>query len=185
MFHGSVTPCSLMNSFVFSSVMNHWYLVQFKPNSHRLAERNLNRQGFVTFLPMQETTRRKVSRFVSNLKPVFPGYIFVSVKSDHAPWRKISSTIGVSRLVSFGDKPKPLPPQLISGLMFRCDKAGKILPLKKFNKGDRFELLSGPFANFIATLESIDQEQRIWVLIDFMGQRTRMKMASDQLKLAN
>ena len=165
--------------------MNDWYLVQFKPNSYRLAERNLNRQGFATFSPMQESTRRKVSRFVSNLKPAFPGYIFVSVKSDHAQWRKISSTIGVSRLVSFGGKPQPIPPQLISGLMLRCDKDGKISPLKKINKGDRFELLSGPFANFIVTLESIDQEQRICVLIDFMGQRTRMRVGSDQLKLAN
>jgi len=74
--------------------MNQWYLIQFKPNSHRLAERNLHRQGFDTFLPMQKITRRKGSRFVSDLKPLFPGYMFVSVNSDLAPWRTINSTIG-------------------------------------------------------------------------------------------
>ena len=89
--------------------MNQWYLIQFKPNSHRLAERNLQRQGFETFLPMQKITRRKASRFVSDLKPLFPGYMFVSVNSDLAPWRSINSTIGVSKLVSFEGKPKPLP----------------------------------------------------------------------------
>jgi hypothetical protein len=62
--------------------MNQWYLIQFKPNSHRVAERNLHRQGFQTFLPMQKITRRKASRFVSDLKPLFPGYMFVSVDSD-------------------------------------------------------------------------------------------------------
>ena len=61
--------------------MNDWYLIQLKPNSHRLAERNLNRQGFETFLPMQKITRRKASRFVSDLKPLFPGYMFVSVNA--------------------------------------------------------------------------------------------------------
>ena len=89
--------------------MNQWYLIQFKPNSHRLAERNLLRQGFETFLPMQKITRRKASRFVSDLKPLFPGYMFVSVNSDLAPWRTINNTIGVSKLVSFEGKPKPLP----------------------------------------------------------------------------
>lgn len=165
--------------------MNHWYLIQFKSNSHRLAERNLHSQGFETFLPMQKTTRRKASRFVNDLKPLFPGYMFVSVNSDLAPWRKINSTIGVYRLVSFEGKPKPVPQQLVTGLMLCCDTAGKILSLKKFNKGDIFELLTGPFATFIVTLESIDQEQRIWVLMDFMGQRTRMQVASDQLHLTN
>ena len=164
--------------------MSQWYLIQFKPNSHRLAERNLQRQGFETFLPMQKITRRKASRFVSDLKPLFPGYMFVSVNSDLAPWRSINSTIGVSRLVSFEGKPKPLPLQLISGLMLRCDASGTLLPPKSLNEGDSVEMLTGPFANFIATVDTIDPEQRIWVLMDFMGQKTRMQVTSDQLQLA-
>lgn len=165
------------------TLMNHWYLIQFKPNSHRLAERNLLRQGFETFLPMQEVTRRKASRFVNDLRPLFPGYMFVSVNSENAPWRTINSTIGVSRLVSFDGQPKPLPLQLISGLMLRCDSMGRLLSPKTLNEGDSVELLSGPFANFIATIDAIDPEQRIWVLMDFMGQRTRMRVAADQLQL--
>ena len=164
--------------------MNQWYLIQFKPNSHRMAERNLHRQAFETFLPMQKITRRKASRFVSDLKPLFPGYMFVSVDSDLAPWRSINSTIGVSKLVSSEGKPKPLPLQLISGLMLRCDASGTLLPPKSLNEGDRVEMLTGPFTNFIATVDTIDPEQRIWVLMDFMGQKTRMQVATDQLQLA-
>ena len=164
--------------------MNHWYLIQFKPNSHRSAERNLHRQGFETFLPMQKVTRRKVSRFVSDLKPLFPGYMFVSVNSGLAPWRTINSTIGVSKLVSFEGKPKPLPLQLISGLMLRCDASGTLLSPKSLNEGDSVEMLTGPFANFIATVDRIDPEQRIWVLMDFMGQQTRIQVSANQLQLA-
>ena len=164
--------------------MNQWYLIQLKPNSHRQAERNLQRQGFETFLPMQKITRRKASRFVSDLKPLFPGYMFVSVNSELAPWRSINSTIGVSKLVSFEGKPKPLPLQLISGLMLRCHASGELLPPKSLNEGDSVELLTGPFANFIATVDTIDPEQRIWVLMDFMGQKTRMRVSADQLQLA-
>ena len=164
--------------------MNQWYLIQFKPNSHRMAERNLHRQGFETFLPMQKITRRKASRFVNNLKPLFPGYMFVSVNSELAPWRSINSTIGVSRLVSFEGKPKPLPLQLISGLMLRCDASGTLLPPKSLSAGDSVEMLTGPFTNFIATVDAIDPEQRIWVLMDFMGQKTRMQVTADQSQLA-
>ena len=164
--------------------MNQWYLIQFKPNSHRLAERNLHRQGFDTFLPMQKITRRKASRFVSDLKPLFPGYMFLSVNSELAPWRSINSTIGVSKLVSFEGKPKPLPLQLISGLMLRCDASGVLLSPKSLRAGDSVEMLTGPFANFIATVDTIDPEQRIWVLMDFMGQKTRMQVTADQLQIA-
>ena len=164
--------------------MNHWYLIQFKPNSNRLAERNLYRQGFETFLPMQKITRRKAFHFVSDLKPLFPGYMFVSVNADLAPWRTINSTIGVSKLVSFEGKPKQLPLLLISGLMLRCDASGTLLPPKSLNEGDSVEMLTGPFANFIATVDTIDPEQRIWVLMDFMGQKTRLQVTTDQMQLA-
>jgi len=164
--------------------MNQWYLIQFKPNSHRLAERNLHRQGFETFLPMQKITRRNASRFVSDLKPLFPGYMFVSVNPYLAPWRTINSTIGVSRLVSCEGKPKPLPLQLISGLKLRCDASGTLLPPKSLNEGDSVEMLTGPFTSFIATVEKIDPEQRIWILMDFMGQKARIQVTADQLQLA-
>lgn len=133
---------------------------------------------------MQKITRRKASRFVSDLKPLFPGYMFVSVNTELAPWRAINSTIGVSRLVSFEGRPKPLPLQLISGLMLRCDVSGVLPPPKSLSQGDHVEMLAGPFANFIATVDTIDPEQRIWVLMDFMGQKTRIQVIADQLQLA-
>ena len=110
--------------------------------------------------------------------------MFVSVNAEPAPWRTINSTIGVSKLVSFGGKPRPLPLQLISGLMLRCDTSGTLLPPKSLSEGDRVEMLTGPFASFIATVDTIDPDQRIWVLMDFMGHKTRMQVTADQLQLS-
>lgn len=164
--------------------MNHWYLIQFKPNSHHLAERNLHRQGFETFLPMHKTTRRKSSRFIDKLEPLFPGYMFTNVNTELAPWRRINSTIGVSRLVNFKGKPQPLPLQIVSGLMLRCDASGTLQPTKSLNEGDNVKMLAGPFANFLATVDTIDAEKRIWVLMDFMGQRTRVGVSADRLQVS-
>ena len=107
----------------------------------------------------------------------------MGANSENASWRTINSTIGVSRLVSFDGKPAALPQQFVFGLMQRCDTTGKILSPNSLNGGDNVELLTGPFAHFIATIDAIDPEQRIWVLMDVMGQRTRMRVTSDQLRL--
>jgi transcriptional antiterminator RfaH len=69
-------------------------------------------------------------------------------------------------------------------LMLRCDASGTLLLPKSLNEGDSVEMLTGPFANFVATVDTIDPEQRIWVLMDFMGQKTRMQVSSDQLQIA-
>ena len=160
-----------------------WFLLQYKPNSYRVALRNLHRQGFETFLPMQDITARKSSRFLLLSKPLFPGYMFVAFERDGGSWRQINSTTGVSRLVSFDGQPRELPLDLVSGLMLRCDASGRILPPAQLSTGDKVQVLSGPFANFIATVENIDERHRTWVLIDFMGRGTRMQVQSKQLKI--
>ena len=164
--------------------MKQGHLLQFKSNSHRLAVRNLKRQGFETFLPLQEITRHKGSRFTVDLRPLFPGYMFVGVELEVAPWRTINSTIGVSRLVSFANNYKPLPLNFISSLMLRCNEEGKLLPPKTLNAGDSVEVVNGPFVNFVATIEKIDAQQRVWILMELMGRGTRVKVQQEQLKLS-
>ena len=87
-----------------------WFLAQLKPNSHRIAEKNLRRQSFATFLPMQQETSRRNGRFVTTVKPLFPGYLFVALDTSAGGWHRVNNTYGVTRLVSFagnlaGEKP--------------------------------------------------------------------------------
>ena len=166
-----------------SNILKNWFLLQFKPNAHKLAERNLHRQGFETFLPLQEITDRKKAAFINNLKPLFPGYMFVTFNIHDAPWRKINNTMGVSKLVSFNSYPKPVPVDLVSGLMLRCDASGKLLPPEQLNKGDEVQFLNGPFANFVTTVEEIDAQQRVWVLMKLMGRSTRISVNIEGLKI--
>ena len=88
---------------------NSWYIVQFKPNSHKIAVRNLQRQGFETFLPTHEVTWRTVVKFETVIRPLFAGYMFVACEPETAPWQQINSTFGVSRMLSFSEGPKPIP----------------------------------------------------------------------------
>lgn len=90
-----------------------WFLAQLKPNSVKIAERNLKRQGFRTFLPVEEVTKRAKSKFVTAEQPMFPGYIFVAFNVTKGGWRAINSTNGITRLVSFGKDPAPVPLDII------------------------------------------------------------------------
>ncbi len=159
----------------------HWYLVQFKPNSHSIALRNLNRQGFETFLPMLSVTSRVGARFVSKSRPLFPGYLFVALDAGQGAWRKINSTYGVARIVSFAGQPSPVPNDLVAGLQARCDEAGVLTAASDLAPQDQVTLQKGPFSQFVATVESLDEDQRVWVLIDLMGQKTRINVAREDL----
>ncbi len=160
-----------------------WFLVQFKPNSHKIAERNLNQQGFQTFLPMQEQTKRAQSKFLTHMRPLFPGYLFVALDIGQGSWRSVNSTYGVTRLVSLGKEPTPVPLGLIAQLMLRCDREGKLLPPKLLKPGDQVTLTKGPFTDFVATIDSIAPEQRIWVLMELMGAQTRVAVSADDLRV--
>jgi len=160
-----------------------WFLAQLKPNCSQIADKNLLRQGFRTFLPMEEETRQRNGKFVIATRPLFPGYIFVAFDVARGLWRTVNSTYGITRLVSFGKEPAPVPLDLISQLMLRCDTSGKLLPPKLLKPGDQVTLTKGPFTNFVAEVEKIAPDQRVWVLMDIMGGQTRVAVQAEQLRV--
>ena len=160
-----------------------WFVLQFKSNSHHLAEKNLNRQGFETFLPLHETTSRRLSRFINTSKPLFPGYMFIRFDKAESEWHKINSTYGVSRIITFNSILKSIPTIFVDHLMERYDLSGKLIPIKKLRKGDQVTVLKGPFANFIATVEKYEADERICILMDLMGRKTKIQTPSDNLTL--
>jgi transcriptional antiterminator RfaH len=159
-----------------------WFVAQLKPNSHNIASRNLLRQGFKTFLPMEETTTKARGKFITATRPLFPGYCFVALDIALGGWRQINSTYGVSRLLSFGATPASVPRGMVESLMLRCDDTGKILPPEDLKPGDRVTLSKGPFASFIGTIERIAPDRRVWLLMDIIGGQTKVTTHADHLR---
>jgi transcriptional antiterminator RfaH len=162
-----------------------WFILQFKANSYNRATKNLNQQGFQTFLPLQNITSRKASRFINTSRPLFPGYMFITFDRTTTEWQKINYTYGVSHLVTFNSLLKPISSIFIDNLMKRFDLSGKLLPIKKLNKGTQVEILNGPFANFIANIEKYETNHRVSILIDLMGRKTKLQAPPEDLLLSN
>lgn len=161
-----------------------WFLAQLKPNSLSIATKNLNRQGFRSFAPQTTEMRRFGHQFRTQQRPLFPGYVFVSLDTTQGHWRAVNSTYGVTKLVAFGGKPKPVPRGLVEQLALRCDAQGQLLPSEALTPGDRVLVTHGPFVDVVADVETIEPDRRVWILLDLMGQQTRVQVDRETLKRA-
>ena len=153
-----------------------WYLAQCKPNATHIAVRNLDNQGFASFLPLQEGTERKGKGFQHQSRPLFPGYLFVQLDADEGPWRKINSTRGIVQLVRLGTAPSVVPDAIIGALMARCNETGIIQDAGALAAGDRAQVMRGPFSGFVATIADVEANDRIYILLDIMGQSTTVSI---------
>ena len=153
-----------------------WYRAQCKPNATHIAVRNLDNQGFASFLPLREGTKRKGKNFQHQIRPLFPGYLFVQLDAREGPWSKINSTRGIARLVRLGAEPSVVPEAIIAGLMTRCNELGIIQDVGSLVVGDRAQVMQGPFSGFIATIADTEANARIYILLDIMGQATTVSI---------
>ena len=158
------------------SLNKKWFIAQIKPNSYNCAIRNLERQGFETFLPTMAKTQRKKDKFIFKNEYVFPGYMFVCFKPHILSWTKINSTYGVSKILSFNKKPSEISSDLILELKKRYQIDSNPKQIDNLQKGDSIKFYVGPFADLIAKVESVDKNNRIWVLLEAMGGRHRLKL---------
>ena len=165
----------------------HWYLVQCKPNAAQIAVSNLENQSFNTFLPLHEITKRKGKIFQQQIRPLFPGYVFVQIDPDQGPWRQVNSTRGVTRLVRLGAEPSVVPNEIVQTLIARCDENSVLRQTSKtqstqFHAGNQAQVVQGPFSGFIATISDIEPNNRINILIELMGQTTKVAINADALQ---
>lgn len=159
-----------------------WCAAQIQRNSFCVAERGLLRQKIEVFSPKQRVSVRRFGRVYERTSLLFPGYLFVAIDEFLPEWRAVSNTTGVSRIIMHRPgMPARVPPQLIRGLLERCDPEGYLLPPSEVQVGDRVRISGGPFAQFVATVERVDPQRRVWVLLELMGGERSVEVRMDAL----
>lgn len=159
----------------------HWYLLQTKPNGHSMACDHLRRQGFDVFLPLITKTTKKNGKFLDFKAPLFPGYLFMGTSMDPVPWKSVNGTRGISAAVTLDGVYRPIHIDIVEGLRCRCDDDGIIQRLNNICPGDRVKVERGTFAEFICTVESIQDDRRAWILIDLLQQKIRSKISINNI----
>lgn len=166
-----------------SSGFEDWYLVRLKPGGLARAEHNLARQMIGTFCPMRWRTSRRDRRLVTEMRPMFPGYLFVNVPPGSAGWRSINATYGVAQAVCMEPgRPARLPPEIMRVLL----AGGATLDGRHLTvlPGDRVRVAAGPFADALARVEALPERDRILVLLDIMGRKVRTSLGPADLERA-
>lgn len=158
--------------------MQRWFAVHTHSGAEALAQGNLERQGFTTYLPRWLKTRRHARRQTRIKTPLFPRYLFVRFDPDRTRWRSINGTYGVSHLVRMGGKPSPLPHGVISEIRARENEDGLVNVAERpdFESGEAVRVTTGPFADQSGIFECMDDRQRIVILLGILGREIRVPM---------
>lgn len=163
--------------------MKQWYVVQTRFRGEGLAKANLQRQGFEAYLPQYLKRRRHARRTNWVPAPLFPGYMFVRLDPETMRWRSIRSTIGVRSLICRGDMPIPLPSGVIEDIMAREDEGGMVALNGglSFAKGDKVQIMSGAFCDRIGLFDCSTDDERVVILLDLLGRRTRVHLPAEAI----
>ena len=161
----------------------HWYVIHTKPRQEQRALANLEQQGYTCYLPLLATEKlyRRVLKVVH--EPLFARYLFIQLDSSQAgkSWSPIRSTLGVSRLVSFGAEPAVISGELIQALRAQADGQTQ-QPQRLFEPGERVQIVQGAFAGLEAVYQMADGESRAMVLIDILSKSVKLSLAPTSLK---
>jgi transcriptional antiterminator RfaH len=159
-----------------------WYVVRTLPRMEATAEAHLMRQAFDVFLPRARTTRRHARRVETVRAPLFPGYGFVRLDLARQRWSPVNGTIGVASLVMVRDRPAPVPPGIVEGLLAAVNEDGVIDLDHDYRPGDPVRLVSGPFAGELGVLLRLDRHGRVEMLLSLVNGRVRLKVTRDSLE---
>ena len=165
--------------------MSNWYLIHTKIRQERVALENLERQGFACFLPLirAEKLRRGALQVVQ--EPLFPRYLFIRLGTgqESQSWAPIRSTVGVSRLVTFGQTPAKIEDELIVQLQVKTDSAE--VQLRHFEPGEQVVVTDGPFVGVEAIYQMADAEGRVMVLLNILSKQVKMAVLPSSIRKVN
>lgn len=163
-----------------------WYAVHTQIHAETKALENLLRQGYQAYLPRCRTWISHARRRRLALRPLFPRYLFAGVEEPAMRWRPILSTFGVSDLVRAGDRPAPVPGEIVEAIRAReqdgtydgLDPRGKLQP------GDLVRVTAGAFADMAGQLVELHDSDRVIVLLELLGRTVRAQLAGDMIEAA-
>lgn len=159
-----------------------WVLIHTKANQELIAERNLNEQGFKTFVPLIYPNNRVNNK--KTLIPVFPRYIFTQINLNQDNWTSIKSTLGVDKIVMFSEEFPFIPNETINLIKEKLDKSGVYkdsISVEDYQKGEKVSIKQGQFAGVSAIFLSKKSNDRVRLLMNFLSSSVVAEIKSSDL----
>jgi len=120
------------------------------------------------------------------VKPYFPGYVFVRVDLDQVNWSSLQWMPGATGLVAFGGEPAFVPDGMIQAIRHRVDElnahGGEQVP--DLGRGDHVTIQGTAFDGYQAVFDSrLSGNERVRVFLSLLkDQQIRLDLPAGQIK---
>jgi len=128
-------------------------------------------------MPTMQVQKLRNQRVQVVTEPMFSRYLFIQLDDQTQNWGSIRSTLGVSKLVSFGPQPAKVPPELVAFLQ----EAPSETLARIFAPGDAVRVARGALQGLEGKYLTHDGDTRAFVLIELLGQPQKIQMTLESL----
>lgn len=148
----------------------------------RIESMKLEDQILEILIPTQERIEIRSGAKQQVKEKIFPGYLLIKMVLSEQAWLTVRTTNGVTGFIGIGNKPTPLDEKEVEAIQkFVNMKAPKFKA--QFSVGEAVKITDGAFAEFLGTVESIDEAKgKIKVLVSIFGRETPVEL--DLLQVA-
>ncbi len=142
----------------------------------RLVSMSLENKILEILVPTQEKIEVRDGKKITVHDKIFPGYILVRMELDDESWHAVRSTAGVTAFVGIGNRPTALPEEEVQTIMkFMKMEAPKYKA--SFSVGEAIKIIDGPFADFLGTVDEINEEKgKVKALVSIFGRETPVEL---------
>lgn len=165
-----------------------WYVVhtysghenKVKANIEKMVEnRGMKDDIFEVIVPTEEYIETKSGKKKVKERKMFPGYVILKMIINDESWYLVRNTRGVTGFVGPGSKPVPLSDSEVKALGVQ----ETILPNIDLEEGDSVKVISGPFENFMGTVDNINLEKKkVKVFVSMFGRETLVELDFEQIE---
>ncbi|MEK7565901.1 MAG: transcription termination/antitermination protein NusG [Patescibacteria group bacterium] len=137
---------------------------------------NLTDFIFDVQVPTKDTITVKRGKKEEIKEKIFPGYILVRMVLTDDSWLAVRTTPGVTAFIGTGNKPTPLTDKEVDIIM-RFSQLAAPKFKTNFSTGEAVKIIDGPFADFLGSIESIDETRgKLRVLVSIFGRETPVEL---------
>lgn len=163
-----------------------WYALYVNSRAEKRVMESLIQKNIEAYVPFIKTMKQWSDRKKLIELPLFNGYVFV--KTNGFENVKILQTKGVVNFVKHVGKIAEIREIEIKRLKQIVDLGYSIeagVLSKKYNKGDKIKILSGPLKNIEGFVLNVNNEQFIEVILEKIGYCIKVKLPQGLLESIN
>ena len=176
---------------VIDSSAGRWYVVHTYSGHEnkvaanlrqRIETQKLTHKIYDIVVPTRNVVKVSHGKKEEIKEKIFPGYILVKMILADDSWLAVRTTQGVTAFVGAGNKPTPISDREVEAIRkFMAMEAPKYKA--SFSVSEAVKIVDGPFADFLGTIDSIDEEKgKVKVLVSIFGRETPVEL--DFLQIA-